>query len=35
MKRATKPLIIGVLLSVGAGIGVRAYYTGRTATSRR
>src|SRR5688572_16218916 len=29
MKRATKPLIIGILLSVGAGIGVRAYYTGQ------
>jgi HlyD family secretion protein len=29
MKRATKPLIIGILLSVGAGIGVRAYYAGR------
>jgi HlyD family secretion protein len=29
MERATKPLIIGILLSVGAGIGVRAYYTGQ------
>ena len=28
MRRVTKPLIIGVLLSVGAGIGVRAYRTG-------
>ena len=29
MKRATKPLIIGILLAASAGIGVRAFYAGR------
>src|SRR5436189_6327294 len=29
MRRATKPLIIGILLAASAGICVRAFYAGR------